>query len=133
MSEALHEEEALGKAYDLRLLARLWRFVRPYHAPALGALLALSIAAFTVGATSMTVADFGFNFDPIVNTNNASQGSLRQFILNSNALGVANLDQDDTLKTLPAGLEHSIFGIPITDPNYNISGNGEDAVLQSGR
>ena len=30
MSEALHEEEALGKAYDLRLLRRLWQYVRPY-------------------------------------------------------------------------------------------------------
>jgi ATP-binding cassette subfamily B protein len=26
----LHEEEALGKAYDARLLRRLWRIVRPY-------------------------------------------------------------------------------------------------------
>jgi len=29
--EAMHEEEALGKAYDSRLLARLWRYVRPYR------------------------------------------------------------------------------------------------------
>jgi ATP-binding cassette subfamily B protein len=29
--EAMHEEEALGKAYDGRLLARLWPFVRPYR------------------------------------------------------------------------------------------------------
>jgi ATP-binding cassette subfamily B protein len=27
----MHEEEALGKAYDRRLLARLWPFVRPYR------------------------------------------------------------------------------------------------------
>jgi ABC-type multidrug transport system fused ATPase/permease subunit len=27
----MHEEEALGKAYDARLLARLWRFVSPYR------------------------------------------------------------------------------------------------------
>ena len=31
MSEALHEEEALGKAYDLHLLGRLWSYVRPYR------------------------------------------------------------------------------------------------------
>jgi hypothetical protein len=31
--------------------------------------------------------DFGFNFDVVVNTNNAGQGSLRQFITNANALG----------------------------------------------
>jgi hypothetical protein len=31
-SEAIHEEEALGRAYDTRLLLRLWRFVSPYRA-----------------------------------------------------------------------------------------------------
>ncbi len=29
--DAIHEEEALGKAYDARLLLRLWPFVRPYR------------------------------------------------------------------------------------------------------
>ena len=28
--EAMHEEEALGRAYDTRLMARLWGYVRPY-------------------------------------------------------------------------------------------------------
>jgi ATP-binding cassette subfamily B protein len=31
MSEFLHEEEAIGKAYDLQILRRLWPFVRPYR------------------------------------------------------------------------------------------------------
>ena len=30
MSDFLHEEEAIGKAYDLRILRRLWPYVRPY-------------------------------------------------------------------------------------------------------
>jgi ABC-type multidrug transport system fused ATPase/permease subunit len=30
--DSLHEEEALGKAYDSTLLARLWRYVAPYRA-----------------------------------------------------------------------------------------------------
>ena len=30
--DSLHEEEALGKAYDARLLRRLWRYVAPYRA-----------------------------------------------------------------------------------------------------
>ena len=30
MSEAQYDEEALGKAYDSRLIARLWRYVAPY-------------------------------------------------------------------------------------------------------
>jgi ATP-binding cassette subfamily B protein len=38
--EAMHEEEALGKAYDLRLMARLWRWVLPYRLQ-VGATLAL--------------------------------------------------------------------------------------------
>ena len=29
--DALHEEEALGKAYDARLMGRLWRYVAPYR------------------------------------------------------------------------------------------------------
>ncbi|CAG0986898.1 putative ABC transporter ATP-binding protein [Myxococcaceae bacterium] len=29
--DALHEEDALGKAYDSRLLRRLWRYVAPYR------------------------------------------------------------------------------------------------------
>jgi len=29
--EDFHEEEALGKAYDARMLGRLWRYVRPYR------------------------------------------------------------------------------------------------------
>jgi ABC-type multidrug transport system fused ATPase/permease subunit len=29
--EAMHEEEALGKAYDLQLLRRLWPYVKPYR------------------------------------------------------------------------------------------------------
>jgi len=53
--------------------------------------------------------DFGFNFDTIVNTNDAGQGSLRQFILNSNAYG------DETTLAQSgqtAGREVSIFMLP---------------------
>ena len=39
MSDFLHEEEALGKAYDTRLLRRLWRYVRPYRIQVLFTLL----------------------------------------------------------------------------------------------
>ena len=40
-----------------------------------------------IGATLVAPTldlDFGYNFDVVVNTNDAGQGSLRQFILNSN-------------------------------------------------
>jgi ATP-binding cassette subfamily B protein len=43
MSTAVpHEEEALGKAYDARLMRRLLRYVAPYRGLVLAALGALS-------------------------------------------------------------------------------------------
>lgn len=70
------------------------------------------------GVTSVSGLDFGFNFDTIVNTNATGQGSLRQFIVNANALLNTGLDQADTLAPIPAGVEASIFQIasPATGP-----------------
>jgi parallel beta-helix repeat protein len=45
-----------------------------------------SISSVKVNTSGVTGINFGYNFDTIVNTNNAGQGSLRQFILNSNEL-----------------------------------------------
>jgi ATP-binding cassette subfamily B protein len=39
MSEHLQEEENLGKAYDLRILKRLWRYVAPYRWQVVGTLV----------------------------------------------------------------------------------------------
>src|SRR6476619_4535269 len=39
----LHEEEALGKAYDRRLMSRLLAYVRPYKALVAGALIFLCL------------------------------------------------------------------------------------------
>jgi uncharacterized repeat protein (TIGR01451 family) len=75
-----------------------------------------SIATINVGAgTSNAGPDFGFNFDVVVNTNNAGQGSLAQFITNSNALTGENLlaqAGSNNAGMLPAGVETSIFMIP---------------------
>jgi hypothetical protein len=88
---------------------------------------AQALATVTVGASGASNVDFGFNFDVIVNTNDAGQGSLRQFIINSNALqGEASLAQAGRYATqtnlavgstpptvaLPTGRETSIFMIP---------------------
>jgi trimeric autotransporter adhesin len=81
---------------------------------------AQSISAITVGTAGAAGVDFGFNFDTIVNTNNSGQGSLRQFILNSNSLGgESNLAQFNQ----PIGYETSIFMIPngVTNPGQNTS------------
>jgi uncharacterized repeat protein (TIGR01451 family) len=63
------------------------------------------------GVTSVGGLDFGFNFDTIVNRNDAGQGSLRQFIVNANTLLNGGLDQADTLAAIPPGVEASIFAI----------------------
>lgn len=79
-----------------------------------------SLQALTLATTDITGVNFGFNFDTIVNTNDTGQGSLRQFILNSNLLGgEASLAQagsrkrlDNTNEPLPTAYESSIFMIP---------------------
>ncbi|GGJ35230.1 GEVED domain-containing protein [Deinococcus roseus] len=79
-----------------------------------------SLTPVTVSTANVTGLDFGFNFDTIVNTNNAGQGSLRQFVLNANAMGNESLlaqsgnrkKLDNTNESLPAGKETSIFMIP---------------------
>ena len=99
-----------------------------------------SIASFTTGTgTTFTGPDFGFNFDLVVNTNDAGQGSLRQFILNSNALGgEASLAQSGSTRAatpaaattaLPAQVETSIFMIPdgAAHPGLLASTNGGPA------
>jgi parallel beta-helix repeat protein len=72
--------------------------------------------------------DFGFNFDTVVNTNSSGQGSLSQFITNSNTLTNANLTQaytgaiagqeaaifmlnDGRLTGAPAGLRNSMTAV----------------------
>ncbi|MGI4864757.1 MAG: LamG-like jellyroll fold domain-containing protein [Janthinobacterium lividum] len=84
---------------------------------------ALSTAAVSSSASTSGV-DFGFNFDLVVNANATGQGSLAQFITNSNALGnEAKLAQagsylseivgtNATGTALPAGTETSIFMVP---------------------
>jgi parallel beta-helix repeat protein len=91
-----------------------------------------SITTATPAGTGSTISgiDFGFNFDTVVNTRdftacgatNSSypcQGSLRQFVINSNALGgEGSLSQsgsgqlDGATSFLPGGFESSIFMIP---------------------
>ena len=91
-----------------------------------------TVAPASSGATISGI-DFGFNFDTIVNTRDASscapsgtsstfypcQGNLRQFIINANALGgEGSLTQagsgqlDGSTSALPSGSESSIFMIP---------------------
>lgn len=102
---------------------------------ATGTTTAQSITTVDPAASNSTVSgiDFGFNFDTIVNTRDASscapsgtsntyypcQGSLRQFIINANTLGgEGSLAQSGSGQleglnsSLPGGYESSIFMVP---------------------
>ncbi|HUN55617.1 MAG TPA: SdrD B-like domain-containing protein, partial [Smithella sp.] len=70
---------------------------------------AQSITSVTIGAANVTGVDFGFNFDTIVSIRDSSQGSLRQFLINANALGG---EGSLTQAGQTAGQETSIFMIP---------------------
>ena len=64
MSDAPHEEEVLGKAYDSRLARRLARYVRPYRGSLVagialiltGSLFALMGPALTAAAIDLAIA-----------------------------------------------------------------------------
>ncbi|HYN01795.1 MAG TPA: C25 family cysteine peptidase [Vicinamibacteria bacterium] len=66
---------------------------------------AQSLSPVTLGATDVAGVDFGFNFNAIVNTNDSGQGSLRQFVLSSNALGNAGL----AIQGQTSGRDVSVF------------------------
>ncbi|GAB3637576.1 hypothetical protein GCM10027422_31660 [Hymenobacter arcticus] len=88
--------------------------------PTNGTTAAQSLATVNLGTANAANIDFGFNFDAVVNTNDTGQGSLRQFVLNANALGGeaalaqrgSRVNAAGTTVTLPTGQETSIFMIP---------------------
>ncbi len=83
---------------------------------------AQSVTTVQLGTEPVLNVDFGFNFDLIVNTNDAGQGSLRQFILNSNALSNDGLNQAPNALFDPAvGVETSIFQIPSAALTNNVA------------
>lgn len=66
---------------------------------------AQSIAPVSLGASSVAAVDFGFCFSVVVNAADAGQGSLRQFLLNANALANTGLAQAGQTP----GTETSVF------------------------
>ena len=87
----------------------------------LSALSAQSVAPFTATAGAVAGIDFGFSYDVVTNTNDSGQGSVRQFLLTSNALGNTSLAQQGQT----AGQETSIFMIP-----NGVAGGAAPAGLQ---
>ena len=89
---------------------------------------AQTVSTFTILNEGIAGMDFGYNFNTIVNTNEDGQGSLEQFIINSNALDESGLDIEANAIFDPgAGEDVSIFMIPPTgdalgraaDSNYS--------------
>ncbi len=99
--------------------------------PAAGILAgAQSTAAITINNEGSVGLDFGFNFNTIVNTNETGQGSLGQFIVNSNNLGEAGLDiEANALFDPAAGEDLSVFMIP---PTGDALGRPADASYAAG-
>ena len=59
-AEAMHEEEALGKAYDIRQLLRLWPYIRPYAAQ-VGLTLAFIVPIFIADVAPAWIIKTGLN------------------------------------------------------------------------
>jgi hypothetical protein len=66
-----------------------------------------SVTTISLTESDVTGLDFGFNFDTVVNVNNAGQGSLRQFLTNANALSNSGLAQSGRT----AGIENTVWMI----------------------
>ncbi len=80
---------------------------------------AQSVQPLTLNGSDINGANFGFNFDTIVNANDNGQGSLRQFLFNANQLtNDANLMQVG----LTTGKENAVFMLVNTDPHYDTTG-----------
>lgn len=76
---------------------------------------AQSVSNVTVASDGVVGIDFGFNFSTVVNTNEFGQGSLEQFIVNSNNLNETGLDiEANSIFDPAAGEDISIFMIPST-------------------
>ncbi|WP_175517834.1 SdrD B-like domain-containing protein [Thiothrix caldifontis] len=89
---------------------------------------AQSVQPITIASTDITGANFGFNFNTVVNTNDSGQGSLRQFILNANLLG-----NDSTLAQTgrTAGKDNAILELSTSDLNYNAANQYWSIAVQS--
>jgi len=99
----------------------------------LGAQSTANISLLNEGVVGV---DFGFNFNTIVNTNTDGQGSLEQFIINSNNLdeGGLNIDPHSNDSSLDPdfGDDTSIFNIPTTDTAFIAADGYFDIFLDAG-
>ena len=74
--DALHEEELLGKAYDARLMARLWRWVAPYRGQVIATLL-LTAPMFVLELAPAWIVKSGLDY---VQGQAAARGGLARLL-----------------------------------------------------
>lgn len=86
---------------------------------------AQTISSVTIAGGGLGNIDFGFNFNTVVNTNEDGQGSLEQFIINSNNLDETGLDIVANALFDPAmGEDTSVFMIPSSSDPLGRTGDG---------
>ncbi|MGB5555856.1 MAG: Calx-beta domain-containing protein, partial [Flavobacteriaceae bacterium] len=91
---------------------------------------AQSVSTVTITSEGVIGLDFGFNFNTIVNAKENGQGSLEQFIVNSNNLGETGLNiVSNSIFDPAAGEDTSIFMIP---PTGDAQGRTPDTNFASG-
>lgn len=91
---------------------------------------AQSVSTVTILNDGAVDLNFGFNFNTIVNTNPTGQGSLAQFIINTNNLEETGLDiEANSIFNPAAGEDTSIFMIP---PTSDILGRTADLNFTNG-
>lgn len=91
---------------------------------------AQTVSNISITSEGVAGLDFGFNFNTIVNTNETGQGSLDQFIINSNALDETGLDiETNSIFNPAAGDDTSVFMIP---PTGDVLGRTADSQYSSG-
>uniref|UniRef100_A0A832I359 DUF11 domain-containing protein n=1 Tax=Eiseniibacteriota bacterium TaxID=2212470 RepID=A0A832I359_UNCEI len=87
-----------------------------------------SVAPVTLGTADLAGVDFGFSFSTVVNPNDDGQGSLRQALLNANALANAGLAQAGH----PPGIETTVFMVAPGAPRPGLRA-GLPSLLDAGR
>ena len=97
------------------------------------ATVAQSTIEVTLNGVDLAGVDFGFSFDTVVNTRDSGQGSLRQFILNSNAIPGPNVSAftipipgDPFGRPADAGVIDGVATIAVTTPLPPVADIGTD-------
>ncbi len=95
-----------------------------------------TVSTVTITDEGAVDLDFGFNFNTIVNTNQNGQGSLEQFIVNSNNLDETGLDiavhPNDGSLDPAAGEDTSIFMIPASSLTGTLPNQYFDIAITGG-